>query len=170
MKCFVLFFVCLLVFLIDLQCEISFIPSCRYIVDVSATKDRKFITINCNSRSTSEVCTLDCGILKSQQNDALSGSVCWNVCSLRTSSSGRSGGGTGKRRRAGIYISGIWIPFPIPLWLPFDWAVRLPPINQREAETSANVNKYWKTRAKGNDVITNVISANQYFASTFPCR
>ena len=27
----------------------------RYIVDVSVTKDRKFITINCNSRSTSEV-------------------------------------------------------------------------------------------------------------------
>ena len=37
--------------------------------------------------------------------------------------------------------------------------------NQREAETRANVNKHWKTRAKGND-ITNVISANQSFAST----
>ena len=34
--------------------------------------------------------------------------------------------------------------------------------NQREAETSANVKK--KT---GNDVIANVISANQHFASTF---
>ena len=39
--------------------------------------------------------------------------------------------------------------------------------NQHEAETSANVNKNWKTRSKGNDVITNVISANQHFASTF---
>ena len=39
--------------------------------------------------------------------------------------------------------------------------------NQREAETSANVNKHWKTRGKGNDVITNVISANRHFASTF---
>ena len=46
--------------------------------------------------------------------------------------------------------------------------------NQREAETSANVKKkkkkkktYRKTRAKGNDVIANVISANQHFASTF---
>ena len=43
--------------------------------------------------------------------------------------------------------------------------------NQREAETSANVNNkkktYRKTRAKGNDVIANVISANQHFASTF---
>ena len=38
--------------------------------------------------------------------------------------------------------------------------------NQREAETSANVNKHWKTSAKGNDVITNVISANQHFAPT----
>ena len=47
--------------------------SCRYIVDVSATKDRKFITINCNSRSTSEVCTLDCEILKSQHNDGFDG-------------------------------------------------------------------------------------------------
>ena len=39
--------------------------------------------------------------------------------------------------------------------------------NKREAETSANVNKHWKTSAKENDVITNVISANQHFASTF---
>ena len=29
------------------------------------------------------------------------------------------------------------------------------------AETSTNVNKHWKTRAKGNDVITSVVSANQ---------
>ena len=35
------------------------------------------------------------------------------------------------------------------------------------AETNANVNKRWKRRAKGNDVFTNVISANQHFASTF---
>ena len=39
--------------------------------------------------------------------------------------------------------------------------------NQHEAETSTNVNKNWKTRSKGNDDITNVISANQHFASTF---
>ena len=39
--------------------------------------------------------------------------------------------------------------------------------NQREAETSANENKHWKRRVKGNDVITNVISANQQFESTF---
>ena len=39
--------------------------------------------------------------------------------------------------------------------------------NQREAETNAIVNKHWKTRAKGNGVITNVISANQHFASTY---
>ena len=39
--------------------------------------------------------------------------------------------------------------------------------NQREAKTSANATKHWKTRAKGNGVITNVISANQHFASTF---
>ena len=39
--------------------------------------------------------------------------------------------------------------------------------NQLEAETSANVNKHLKACAKGNDVISNFISANQHFASTF---
>ena len=39
--------------------------------------------------------------------------------------------------------------------------------NQHEGETSANVNEHWKTRAKGNDVITNVISANQRFRIDF---
>ena len=39
--------------------------------------------------------------------------------------------------------------------------------NHREAETSANVNKHWKTRAKGNDVTIYVISSNHHFASTF---
>ena len=39
--------------------------------------------------------------------------------------------------------------------------------NQREAETSAIVNKHWKTCAKGNGLITNVISANRHFASTY---
>ena len=39
--------------------------------------------------------------------------------------------------------------------------------NQHEVETSANVNKHWKTCAKVNDVITYVISANQHFASIF---
>ena len=66
----------------------------------------------------------------------------------------------GKRRRICNYVSGIWIPPPIPPWLPINWAVRFPPI-------SANVNKHWKTCAKGNDVIANVISPNQHFASTF---
>ena len=38
--------------------------------------------------------------------------------------------------------------------------------NQREAETSANVSEHWKTRAKGDDAITNVISANPHLGST----
>ena len=42
--------------------------------------------------------------------------------------------------------------------------------NQCKVETSANVNKYWKTHAKDNDVVTNVIFANQHFSSTFWCR
>ena len=40
--------------------------------------------------------------------------------------------------------------------------------NQREAETSTNVNKHWETLcAKGNTAITNAISTNPHFASTF---
>ena len=39
--------------------------------------------------------------------------------------------------------------------------------DRREAETSANVNKHWKTCAKGNDAITYVISTNQHFILTF---
>ena len=40
--------------------------------------------------------------------------------------------------------------------------------NQREAETNVIVNKHGKTCAKGNGVITNVISANQpSFTSTY---
>ena len=39
--------------------------------------------------------------------------------------------------------------------------------NQREAETSVNVNKHCKTRCKGKDVIINVTFASQHFASTF---
>ena len=39
--------------------------------------------------------------------------------------------------------------------------------NQREAETSANVNKHCKTRCKGKDVIINVTFASQHFAWTF---
>ena len=42
--------------------------------------------------------------------------------------------------------------------------------NQCEVETSTKVNKHWKTQAKGNDVITDVISTNQHFASTFSMR
>ena len=43
-------------------------------------------------------------------------------------------------------------------------------VNYHETETSANVNKHWKTGAKGNDVITDFISANLHFASTFNFR
>ena len=39
--------------------------------------------------------------------------------------------------------------------------------NQYKAEMSANVNNTQKTRTKRNDVITNVISANLHFTSTF---
>ena len=90
-------------------------------------------------------------------------------CSVRASSPGRSGGGAGKARRARNYVFGIWIPPPISLWLPVDWAVRFPPISaKRQRARNGNereCKQYSKTSAKGNDVIRNVISANQHFAS-----
>ena len=43
-------------------------------------------------------------------------------------------------------------------------------VNYHETETRANVNKHWKTRAEGNDVITDFISANLHFAATFNFR
>ena len=39
--------------------------------------------------------------------------------------------------------------------------------NEHEAVKSTHVNKHCKKHAKGNDIITNVISANKHFASTF---
>ena len=42
----------------------------------------------------------------------------------------RSGGRVGKRRRACNHVSGIWIPNPIPLWLPIDCQIS---VNQHEA-------------------------------------
>ena len=86
--------------------------------------------------------------------------------SLWASSPRHSSGWTGKWRTASNYISRIWIPPLILLWLPIDWLVRFPP-NQCKVEMSMYLNKHWKTCAKGNVIITNVISANQHFASTF---
>ena len=39
--------------------------------------------------------------------------------------------------------------------------------HQSARRTRSDLNTHWKTRAKGNDVITSAISANQHFASTF---
>ena len=106
-------------------------------------------SINCSEplggTPTSEKDGNACCKIKTKPGSKLSGALC---------------GGAGKGRRACNHVSGIWIPPPIPLWFPVDRAVRFPPI-------SANVNKHWKTRARGNNVITNVISANTHFASTF---
>ena len=59
-----------------------------------------------------------------------------------------------KRRRICNFVSGIWIPPPIPLWLPVNWAVRFPP-------TSANENKHWKTMKQTfNYEVLNFFSTN----------
>ena len=84
-------------------------------------------------------------------------------CSLQASSPGR-------KRKESLQLQCT------PLWnlnstssslVALCWLSCQIPANQREAETSVNVNKHWKTRTKGNDVITNIISANQHFASTY---
>ena len=46
-------------------------------------------------------------------------------------------------------------------------AVRFPPISTKQKRSQFNVNKHWKKHAKGSDIIFNVISVNQHFASTF---
>ena len=86
--------------------------------------------------------------------------------SLRASSPGRSGGGAGKGRTSCNYVSRIWYSASNSLVAPHRMSCQIS-ANQREAETSANVSKHWKPRAKGYDVITYTISANQHFASTF---
>ena len=53
---------------------------------------------------------------------------------LRESSLGRSGGDAGRGRKTCNYVSGIWIPPPIPLWLPVNWAVRFLPISVRRKQ------------------------------------
>ena len=55
--------------------------------------------------------------------------------SLRASSPWHSGGAAGEGRRACNCVSEIWIPLPIPLWLPVDWAVRFQPISAKGKRT-----------------------------------
>ena len=70
----------------------------------------------------------------------------------------RSGGRVGKGRRACNCISGIWIPHPIPLWLPIECQISA---NQHEA---VNVNNMPRVMTS-----LSVMSTNQHFASTFGC-
>ena len=96
-----------------------------------------------------------------------------NSSSLGASSPGAlaavDGGGVGLgvwRRRACNFVSGIWIPPPIPSVARLRLSCQIS-ANQPGAEKSANGNKHWLTGAKGNDVIANVITTNQLFSSTF---
>ena len=66
-----------------------------------------------------------------EYNDGNDYSFLWCI-SLQSSSPGRCGCGAGKGWRACNYVSGIWIPPPILLWLPVNWAVRFPPISQKQ--------------------------------------
>ena len=82
---------------------------------------------------------------------------------LRASSLWRSDGGAGKGRRASNYIS-----------LEFGFHPQLScgsPSTElsdfRQSALSGNECECEQTRVKGDDVNANVISANQYFASTF---
>ena len=92
---------------------------------------------------------------------------CYFVFSLRASSSGRYGDGERLQLRLWNFKSTSNSPVA-PRRLSCQISA-----NQREAETSknqTNIEKRVKARTKGNDVITNVISANQHFASTFPMQ
>ena len=88
-----------------------------------------------------------------------------SLLSLRASSPGRSIGGREKERELATASLEFEFHLQFP-WAPCRLSCQIS-ANQGEAETSANVNKHWKTRAKGNDVITNVTSANWHFAATF---
>ena len=75
-------------------------------------------------------------------------------------------GGTGKGRRACNYLSKIWIPPPIPPWLPADWAIRFPLITAKwkRARMWANIEKHVPR------VMMSLLMsprANQHCASTF---
>ena len=89
------------------------------------------------------------------------------LLSLWASSPGHSDSGAGKERKEGLQLR-LWNlnSTSISPVAPRRRSCQIT-AEQLEAETSANVNKHWKTRAKSNDVITNVISANQHFVSTF---
>ena len=50
--------------------------------------------------------------------------------SLRGSSPGRSGGGQERKESLQLRFW-IWLPPPIPMWLPVDWAVRFLPISAK---------------------------------------
>ena len=88
---------------------------------------------------------------------------------LLASSPGRSDGGARKGRGACNYVSsGIWIPPPIPLWLPVDWAVRFPPISAKRKQALAQT-KFEKQVPR---VMTSLLSAPPISIShrLFRCR
>ena len=50
----------------------------------------------------------------------------------------------GGQRRAGHYVTGIWIPPPIPPWSLVDWAVKFSPISakRKRARMKTNIKKH----------------------------
>ena len=91
------------------------------------------------------------------------------LSSLRASSLRRSGGEARKGRRAPYYVSGIWIPPLIPLWLPFDWAVRFLPISakRKRARMWTNIEKHVPR------VMTSLLMSSppiSFFTRLFRCR
>ena len=68
----------------------------------------------------------------------------YSINSNATELEPRSGGRAGKGRRACDYVSGIWIPLPIPLWLSVDLAFRCRPISakQKRARMLTNIEKH----------------------------
>ena len=80
-----------------------------------------------------------------------------HISSLRASSPGLSGGGGGKRKES-MQLHLFPCGSPLTELSDFHPSVR----SGNECEKTLK-----KTRAKGNDIISNVVFANQYFALTF---
>ena len=100
-------------------------------------------------------------VWKVRKNTTVHGSKNRNLSSknLKASSLGHSGSGAGNGRRACSYVSGTWIPPLISLWLP---------VNFKLSDFCQSVQSGNKgSSAKGDDIITNVISTNQHFTLTF---
>ena len=104
---------------------------------------------------------LDC---KNNIMRQLSLSLYLSLISLRASSQGRSFGGAENKGELAITPLEFEFHLQFPCGSP---STTLSDCPQSARSAKCECKKHWKTRAKGNDVIANVISPNQHFTSPF---